>query len=202
MNKEKKIIYTLKINQLEDIPGDKNMDNLLFNLFTLRNSRGFSIKLEFANGMSDCAINETIEQYIARSLDPNDSTYGLICTKKADEFCSYTKIFIQNLLKYIFIDRQYSFKTSEDFDKYDYMDVFRRIENREYVFKVRLPIDLINDERKDKIMAMGPDYLSTVLNGADIFNYVIPQFFYFLCDIDAFDDPNINDLNRYMIGFD
>ena len=144
------------------------------------------------NGITDSAINEIAERYFTSCTDKNDKTCPILYTEDASVFCHYAKLFLQDLFTFCFRDRGLPAD-----DEHYKMDVLK---TNAWSFRASIPKKLIPDDRYNNLMALGPDYLSSVLSPEDIFRYVVPQFFFSLCEGDKFDDPAVSHLNSYMIG--
>ena len=191
MDKSKKVSYFINVKKAAYEMFDLRIDYVLKDIYRIYGRRDIEIILIDENGVSDSAINEIAERFIDCCMAEKNRNYAVPRPKDADEFCEITKAFLDGLFSYAYRERN----TRRD-DCYC-MDIIARTGQS---FKVNLPEELISEDTYDGFIALGPDYLKGFLSPEDIFKYVIPAYFFFLCENDAFDDPVLGAFDLYKIG--
>ncbi len=191
MNKSKKVSYFINVKKAGDELFDERIDYILKDIYRIYGRRDIEIILIDENGVSDSAFGEIAEHFIKSCLAKERRNYAIPYPKDADGFCEITKAFLDGLFSYAYRERNIHMN-----DCY-YMDVIAQTGQS---FKVNLPEELISEDTYDEFIALGPDYLKGFLSPEDIFKYVIPAFFFFLCENDAFDDPVLGVFDLYKIG--
>ena len=191
MNRNKKVTYFINIKKAGNEFFDDKIDYILSDIYRIFDRRDIEIILIDENGVSDSAMNEIAERFISQCLDESGNYAIPYPHDGAEEFCWIVKDFLENLFRYAYKERH----VSRD-DRVE-MDV---IAPNGWSFKVALPEDQVSESTCDKLLALGPELLETFMDPFAVFTYIIPAYFFFLCENGAFDDPVLGAFDLYLIG--
>ena len=103
---------------------------------------------------------------------------------------------IENLMKF---NRKMAVNTFVEVDEKEIpIDIITY--DKKMYFCVDIPKDIISSEKREELIALGPDYISGGLSNNVIFDYILAPFYWFLYKNDLLNNEKYCDLCKYTFG--